>query len=127
MDSFTKILMISIAIVFDGIEFVLGLIGIGIILNRILTLIEYLIFFTWFWFIGVKFTGKATTAMGRTFIAEMIPVVGSLPGLTLGVYLVIKSHEARLKEGNETGKKKKPRRSPNLTRSKKISNASGRR
>ena len=54
----------------------------------------------WFAIEGVSFMGKSKklTSMVGTLITEMIPFLGALPGLTLGVYLTISAHEAELKE-----------------------------
>jgi hypothetical protein len=90
--SFTKFLMLSVALFFDILEFILEILLIGIIFNRIITILEYLIMWLWFKLKGVSFVGnpKISGRMGGTFILEMIPFLGSLPGFTFGVWSTIK-------------------------------------
>lgn len=98
MSTINKILMISIAAVFDLIEFVLSILMIGLILNPIIVTIKYVIFFLWFNVQGVTFIGKTKkiTAMAGSFIAEMIPL--ALPGFTIGVFYTIKAHAEEMGE-----------------------------
>lgn len=123
MDKFNKTLMIAVAAVFDTIEAFLVILGIGLLINRILTILEYLIFFVWFSFSGVNFTlkSKKISYAGGSFVSEILPGLGSLPGLTLWVFMTIRSHEEDLKEKEKnkdevTGNKTPS--NPNVTRQK---------
>ena len=117
IDKTDKIKMITVAVIFDIIEIILTILVVGLIANRILTLIEYLIYWFWFKAKGVSFTGnaKAASRMGGTFVTEMIPLLGALPGLTYGVNSTIKITR---KEDLENSKKTEPLRSGNITRPK---------
>jgi hypothetical protein len=105
MNKFTKYLMLAVALTFDIIELILAFLWAGLIVNRVLTIIEYCIFFPWFNSQGVRFMGntKRITSMVGSFITEMIPVLGALPGLTVGVFLTIRSHEEELKQAGAGG------------------------
>lgn len=87
-----KILMLTIAAIFDLVEFVLAVLAIGLILNRIITIIEYFIYILWFSVNKISFTSpKTLKKLGGSFIAEIIPFLGALPMFTVGVYMTIKS------------------------------------
>jgi hypothetical protein len=98
-----KTIMISFALLFDFIEFILAIFAIGLILNRIITVLEYFIYIIWFALNRVIFTKPKNIArLGGTFTFEMIPVVGALPLFTLGVYMTIKqSQKEDLEKFNE--------------------------
>jgi len=119
MGSFTKKLMIGIAVIFDIIEIILTIFVVGLVVNRILTVIEYVIFGTWFWFLGVKFLGKVRNGdyLWFTLITELVPAWGALPGLTFGVVMTIKGVEKDKKQ------KKQEAQDSSKTRTKKKSGA----
>ncbi len=120
MNVITKILMISLALIFDIFEALITLLGIGVFITPILTAIEYMIFGVWFYFEGIKFTGKSNAgpAMMTTFFMEMVPILGALPGLTIGVIISIKSHEAELAEKESKKKEEEASKGENITRTK---------
>jgi hypothetical protein len=102
----TKIIMLVFAFFLDLIELILAALIAGIFINRLITIFEYFIYWFWFKIKGVSFSSNAK--MGRRFggtaILEMIPVVGALPGFTLGVYMTIKEVEKEDKENYQKTK-----------------------
>ncbi len=74
--------MLSVGLLLDGIGVFLNFIpGIGIIIS----FISNLIFIPWFYFSGIKFTGKKIASMGATSILEYIPLIGNLPLITTNI------------------------------------------
>lgn len=85
-------LMVLFAVVCDTIEAIIAAVGVGLILNRFLTIFEYAILWPWLAVKGVKPMGKRQMKKFiSTFGLELIPVVGALPIFTLGVFLIIRS------------------------------------
>lgn len=81
---FNFVLMVLVAAVLDILGIFLGFIaGAGLALE----IVANLIFIPWFHFSGMKFTGKRIGLMGATTILESIPIIGSLPFITLNVIL----------------------------------------
>lgn len=102
----TTILMITVALVFDGLQFILTLLLVGVVLNPIITVAAYLIFFLWFTLgCGVKFRGKSLTGGITTLILEFVPGLNALPGITFGVVITILTSwsEATLAKGGAVG------------------------
>ncbi len=97
---FDQTLMLMVAIFFDLLQvFLLFFFGVGLILNRFVTLIEYFIFTLWFFFQGVNIFGSGFfSKSGSTFIGEIIPGLGSLPLFTLGVWMIIKQSQKEDRE-----------------------------
>lgn len=87
--------MITFSIFFDLLEILLlFLFGVGLFLNRFITIIEYFIFSLWFFFKGVNvFGSKSIIKTSSTFLGEMIPALGSLPLFSLGVWMIIKQSQ----------------------------------
>jgi predicted tellurium resistance membrane protein TerC len=81
------IIYILLALIFDILEMVLAFFAIGLVVNRIITLIEYGLFFILFKIKGVLFFKKKTYTKAG---AELIPVIGSLPIFTYNVWEVIR-------------------------------------
>jgi hypothetical protein len=107
----TAIFMIVIAVILDIIEFVLAIFGIGLILNRALTFIEYSVFIFWFWMLGVSFTKFDNKHATRRFywslgsmILEFIPIIGALPAFTAGVVRTIFTVRAEDRENESKSK-----------------------
>ena len=92
-----SMLMISVAVVADGVQILLWLLfGVGLIANRFVTIFMFMTFAFWFVLNGVSFlTGSMSTQkMVRFFGAsfgEVIPVIGALPLWTLGIWLTLRS------------------------------------
>jgi uncharacterized membrane protein len=92
-----KVFMMAIAILFDLVEFILTLLAVGIIINRIITVVEYFIYILWFSINRVFFfQPKTMKRLGGTFIAEIFPVIGALPMFSVGVHMTIK--QSRLED-----------------------------
>lgn len=87
----TATFMLVIALIIDLVELLLALLLVGLVLNRLITLLEWFIFGLWFTILGVPFfTGgkrMATTTGG--IIIGLIPGVGALPEFTLSIFLLI--------------------------------------
>lgn len=85
--------LLSLAILFDGIQFLLTLTVVGSLFSFLVTIIAALVFGLWFALLGVNYFGKGgatklLTALGSTVI-ELIPIVDALPGISLGVAALI--------------------------------------
>jgi hypothetical protein len=75
----------------DGFEVVLNAVGIGEVLSTIISLCADMGFVIWFWTKGVTFVKKPKNlaAMGIQAIIGLIPVLNTLPELTLGVLAIV--------------------------------------
>lgn len=89
-------MMITVAIMIDLLQFVFGLLLIGVILNYFISFMAFLIF--WFWFIlnGISFTRSMKEfRIGITFFGTAfgeiapIPFLNVLPIWTLGIIAVM--------------------------------------
>ncbi|PIT96785.1 hypothetical protein COT82_01285 [Candidatus Campbellbacteria bacterium CG10_big_fil_rev_8_21_14_0_10_35_52] len=91
------IFMLGVAVMIDIIQiFLLFFFGVGLIVNRFITIFAAMTFFLWFALNGVTFlTGKMSNQkMFRFFGAafgEFIPIIGSLPLWSFGIWFTIKS------------------------------------
>lgn len=88
----TAILMISVALLFDLIQFILTALFIGMILNPVIvTPLAWFTFFLWYKFRGVNITDKVSrfATMTVTPLIEFIPMINALPAWTLGVFIMI--------------------------------------
>lgn len=86
----TFILMLIVALFFDGIQALFQLIPVaGQILAMIIGLLAYLTFFLWFMLKGQRFlTAGKIIAMTGTLFVEIIPIVNALPAWTLSIVLM---------------------------------------
>jgi len=89
-------LMIFLALAFDALQaLLLFLFGTGLFLNRIVTIVAWAIFAFWFWMKDVKILSFESKGLSKfipgavSFVSEMVPVIGALPGLTAGVAVII--------------------------------------
>lgn len=85
--------MLALALLIDGIQFLLALTAIGSIVGSVMAPLAAFGFWLWFALLGVKFTGpgaarKALTGLG-SLVAEFIPLINALPAVTLGVAATI--------------------------------------
>ena len=78
-------LMIGVALLFDGVQFFLDVVLIGLIVNRLISIWAWLTFYLWLKIKGVK-NFRGWLAIGG--IAEIIPVIAALPFWT-GMIIVI--------------------------------------
>jgi len=106
IDNITVVLMLSVALFFDGFQALLTLLLIGPFVNWLISIFAWLTFFLWFLLKGVHFTNnpkKILTFMGGSF-TEIIPLVSSLPIWTATVALTILMIKAENKLGAPIGK-----------------------
>lgn len=91
ISSFTAGFMITVAVFFDGIQFLLNLIPlIGTASAEVLGIIAWLIFYIWFKMKGVSFSDtKKSAALLLGGIVELMPVLSALPAWTLSTVLII--------------------------------------
>ncbi len=75
------------ALSIDGFNALLNLVVIGEVLSSIISVAATLAFTIWFWMLGVSFvkSPKKLAAMGGQAIIGLIPVLNTLPELTVGV------------------------------------------
>lgn len=83
------ICMIIVALCVDGVQTVLTLLGIGLVLGPIISVIAYFAFWIWFLILGVSFTKnpKKLGVMGGAAIIEFF--LSFLPAFTLGIATVV--------------------------------------
>ena len=95
--SMQSMLMIGVAVAFDAVNILLfAFFGVGVLVNRFTAIFAFMTYFLWFALNGVSFlTGKKSTQkMVRFFgasVGEAIPVIGSLPLQSLGIWLTLRS------------------------------------
>lgn len=108
------LLMIGVSVLFDIAELILAFFAIGLIINRIIVIVKWVIFLLWFWFNGVHIirNPKRRATAGITAIAGLIPIIGALPEFTIGIILTIKDarREDRVGKNPPTPKQKGSRR-----------------
>lgn len=93
--------LIGVALLFDGLQFLLTLTGIGAVLSGFVALIAWLLFLAWFALLGVNYlSGGANKliAAGASMVTELIPLVDTLPALTLGVTAIIIQHNTEVRK-----------------------------
>ena len=81
----TLVMMVVVALVFDIVQMILDFLGAGVILDTILSILAWVVFFFWFRIHGVKFSGKMANAFGTGFLIELIPILNFLPAWTATV------------------------------------------
>lgn len=111
IDWITAILMIWLALFYDGIQFLLNFIPIiGNILSSLLIgLWAWLSFYIWFKIKGVSFSkpSRSITLFGAG-ITEMVPLLNALPAWTLAVLILIATTKAEDALGVKIPTKKIP-------------------
>ena len=79
-------LLILVALGIDGLQAFLDLIIIGVVLNWIIDIFAWLLFFIWLKMLGISMAdGKGTSALiflGLAFGFELLPILNALPGWT---------------------------------------------
>ncbi|MGB3922007.1 MAG: hypothetical protein WBL19_01830 [Minisyncoccia bacterium] len=86
----TFILMLIVALFFDGIQILVQLIPVaGQILGSVIGLLAFMTFFLWFAMKGMRFltAGRIITMTGTLFV-EVIPLASALPVWTLSIVLM---------------------------------------
>lgn len=84
--------MILLALVVDGLQFLLTLVVILIPLSLLVTFIAGIGFALWFFLLGAysgKGAEKKVLTSGVSLVAEFIPVINAIPAITAGVVLNI--------------------------------------
>ena len=82
--------MITVALLYDGVQFALVWIGIGFLVNWLISVCAWLTFFFWFKSKGVSYAKpKNVLTAGVALLLEIIPVLNALPALTLSVLALI--------------------------------------
>jgi hypothetical protein len=101
-------LMIAVALLCDGLQFLLTLSVLLLPLSIFVTVTCVTMFFLWFALLGVKYTdhggGKKLLTMLAASVAELVPVVNALPAVTAGVLGVIvqtRIEDARRQSGGK--------------------------
>ncbi len=105
----TAALMVIMALFFDFLQMFLNFIFIGLILNPVLvTPMSALTFFIWYKMrgVGLSDSPKRFVAYVASFLLELIPILNSLPGLTLSTLVMIIIVRAEDKEKNAKNKAK---------------------
>ena len=103
-------LMVAVAAAVDIVQILLVFFfGVGLLVNRFITIFAFMMFFFWFALNGVSFlTGKMSmkkmTRFFGTAVGEIIPVLGALPLWALGIWLTIRSVREEDKVYNKTDK-----------------------
>ena len=84
-------IMAVVSLSIDAFNALLNLLGVGEILSSVISPVASFAFVVWFWILGVSFikNPKKLVAMGGQAIIGLIPVINTLPELTLGVVVTI--------------------------------------
>lgn len=91
----TIVLMVCVALIFDGAQALLLYLAIGIVADTFIGIIAGFTFWLWFKMHDVSFvTPKQIAAMGGGFFVELIPALNALPTWTFAVVYVIMTHKA---------------------------------
>lgn len=89
-------LMITLALVYDGLKALIELISVGLLgwmINPFINILAQLTFWFWFTYLGVSFMkpgkmlGAKLTAMGLPSLIGLLPWIGDLPYWTSGVII----------------------------------------
>ncbi len=106
IDNITATLMISTAVLVDGIQAFLTMIFIGPFVNWLISIFAWMTFFLWFMLKGIKFTNnpkKLFTLAGGSLL-EAIPIIASFPIWTLTISTTIFMERAEKKLKSTLGK-----------------------
>ncbi|HPN89632.1 MAG TPA: hypothetical protein PLK22_02395 [Candidatus Paceibacterota bacterium] len=89
----TGTIMVLVALLYDGVQALIDFISVGTIgwlTNPLISFWSFLTFFFWFKLKGLSFMrpNKALT-MGGSYFLEVVPLLNSLPTITLGVVIML--------------------------------------
>ena len=85
----TGVLMVAVAVIYDLAQGLLTFLGIGFLVNWIITLWANLTFWLWFTLHGISFwNGKRFGVAGISNVIEWIPGLSLLPACSAGVLLI---------------------------------------
>lgn len=84
-------ILIITALSIDAFEGLLNLVGIGEALSPIISVCADTLFVIWFWILGLGFAKnpKILAAMSIQALVGLIPVINTLPELTLGITAIV--------------------------------------
>ena len=86
-------LMIGVAVLIDGIQFLLTLTVIGSLVSMLLSVFVWVAFLLWFALQGVSYFDKGAATRGFilifSVIVELVPMINALPATTLGVVALV--------------------------------------
>ncbi|HEX5774470.1 MAG TPA: hypothetical protein VFY28_00695 [Candidatus Paceibacterota bacterium] len=128
----TSIAIVGVALVFDGLQFLLTLTVIGSVFSWFITAVAWILFLLWFALLGVSYFGRGAAIRFLTVFAsvitELVPIVNALPALTLGVVALIVQHNvavARAKRhpGRSADKTQLTQQMERLARTRKLREA----
>jgi hypothetical protein len=100
----TKYMLLTVAILFDGAQFLVAFIPVfDVIADFILGITAIFIFGVWFMLLGVSYfsgskSGSKITNMVATSVVELVPLLDALPGITIGVWNIISATRQEDKE-----------------------------
>lgn len=75
----------------DAFQALLNVLIVGEVFSTIISVCADVLFIIWFWMLGISFTKKPKNiaAMGTQAILGLIPLINTLPELTLGVASIV--------------------------------------
>lgn len=90
---FIAMLMVGVALVYDGAQNLVDLFSFGLlgwIINPLISFWSFMTFFTWFSLLGVSYAkpGKALT-VGASSLIEVLPLLSNVPAITLSVIILL--------------------------------------
>lgn len=85
--------LVIVALGIDGFQFILGLVGLGVVVNSVISPAADFLFILWFWLCGVTFikSPKRISILAIVAIIGLIPVLNLFPELSLGVLATVLS------------------------------------
>ena len=93
INTITAGLMIGVAVLADGIQFLLTLTVIGSIVAMFISAFVWIVFLIWFALCGVSYFDRGGATRGlimlTSAITELVPFINAVPALTLGVVALI--------------------------------------
>lgn len=96
-------LLIGLALLFDGIQFLLTLTVLGALFSWLVTVIAWTIFLIAFALVGENYFQKNMARKmlitGASVVAELIPIINAIPAVTLGVVALIVQNRIEAAKG----------------------------
>lgn len=83
--------MVATALIIDGFQALLNFFIIGAFVNPVIAFVSTSLFTIWFWMLGVSFVNKPKNiaAMGIQTIIGVLPIINTLPELSLAVLSIV--------------------------------------
>ena len=99
-------LMIGVAVLADGIQFLLTLTVVGSIVAMFVSTFVWIVFLIWFALCGVSYFDRGGATRGLIVIAsaitELVPFINAVPAITFGVVALIMHSRAEDRKRNNT-------------------------